>query len=1143
MNEIMKVLLSLSLSGTLLLLFILSLKLLYKNKFSRRWQYYIWIIVAFRFLIPFSFGTTIVGSMFERFGTAKITDETTVSQKKPVLLKEGNENETEPAHATMNEYETGKTLPALNGSESDGLQPVVNENKTGQTQSEINEEEAGQTQSEINEKETGQTQLGKNENDTGRTWFKMNHGTEQARPPSDTKKSIIYLFSVWLILTLILLVRKITIYQGFIRYIRIGNIEVSDIKTLNLLSDCREKLNIRTKIEIYRNPLIISPMMVGFFRPYIILPDGEFKDRELSYIFMHELIHCKQKDMFYKWLIQIVVCLHWFNPFVYLLEKEVNKACELSCDEKVISALDDEERREYGDTLISFMKEVNPYKNSLASVTMSEGAEQIKERLGAIMNYKKKSKIIITVTTLLSAAFIACFFVTGAYAKPSVSKGNLISKGCSEILNLVVETAANIGEVSDKVPSSSVNSPSGTMDNVSRYDYLPVASEYCFKQIQMFDENTGWALTEDNEILFTESGIKDFAVKKEFADMEKSTDGFINADFPDVQTAYVTCFSQDTTYIVVEYTKNKGKDWNRTMIDYSKFSDKCDAGSAYISFADEKNGYLLCCSTPGAGLMTKLLFRTTDGGKNFSFVSDLSNKIESGYPQGITFNGKDNGYMAVSYHGLENAYLYTTKDGGRIWKSETMVQKNEDISYIEAVSSPVFYGENKQKGILVLKLAGENAKYVLFGTYDGVKWTQAEKIPLDSVVNFSAVDDKHFFFTDITGNLYEALKYSKTPDEINKTEENKDRIYIYDEETGIGYYKGEDWEDWDWEDWKEEDWDWDDEDWDWDWDWDDKDLIREYASHGIEKKGKSYYYKGELVKIIKDQRPDSSFYMLDINSKGTACIKVVRNKKNKITGVSYMTEKEKEKLLKRAAPEPDKLPVTDKIPVINTTKWDVSGILTVDARYKADNVYILPSPDNNIILKEYITEHKPDYCANTKIKNNVLTIRSGTRPKKNYSSYIEIYIPDGALDNVKVKTVSGAITATNLKSIAALSSVSGEIDISDSEVEGNISTVSGEINISGSGVKGNISTVSGGIKLFPSAVSGDLRVNSHSGKIAAHFPDSTGYKLKANTYTGNIKGSLFNTKSRNVKNVSRVLGNNPKFTILLETFSGNIRVD
>ena len=190
---------------------------------------------------------------------------------------------------------------------------------------------------------------------------------------------------------------------------------------MNLLSDCEEKLNIKTRVELSCNPLIASPMLIGFFRPRIILPVGELEDKELSYIFVHELTHSKQRDMFYKWLIQIIVCVHWFNPFVYLLEKEVNKSCELSCDEKVLSVLDDKAKREYGDTLISFLKSSNLYKSSLASVTLTEGAEQLKERLGAIMKFRKKSKVVIAITAIFTVAVCVCFFVTGAYAAPSAN--------------------------------------------------------------------------------------------------------------------------------------------------------------------------------------------------------------------------------------------------------------------------------------------------------------------------------------------------------------------------------------------------------------------------------------------------------------------------------------------------------------------------------------------------------------------------------------------------------------------------------------------------------------------------------------------------------------------------------------------------
>ena len=375
MNEFMKILLSLSVSGTLLLLLILGLKPLYKSRFSKRWQYYIWIIVALRFLLPFTPDTTIVGSLFEKPGTTVIT----------------------------NEIPTSPNVPAPANTDNSKTEPI-------------------QADRDI------------------------------AAAMREPFNRYVCLFFIWSVFALVLFVRKITIYQGFIQYIKAGSTEVSDIKTLNLLSDCEEKLNIKTRVELSRNPLIASPIMIGFFRARIVLPACELDDKELSYIFVHELIHYKQRDMFYKWLIQIVVCAHWFNPFVYLLEKEVNKSCELSCDEKVISILNDKARREYGDTLISFLQSNNLYKSSLASVTLTEGAEQLKERLGAIMKFKKKSKGIIAITAIFSVLVCVCFFVTGAYAASPATNNNLVLKdnGKPNEVSIKTESDRNIKETENK---------------------------------------------------------------------------------------------------------------------------------------------------------------------------------------------------------------------------------------------------------------------------------------------------------------------------------------------------------------------------------------------------------------------------------------------------------------------------------------------------------------------------------------------------------------------------------------------------------------------------------------------------------------------------------------------------------------------
>lgn len=120
--------------------------------------------------------------------------------------------------------------------------------------------------------------------------------------------------------------------------------------------------------------------------------------------------------MIYKWLVQAAICLHWFNPLVYRMEREISRACELACDEAVMRGLDAGGRRAYGDTLLHAMGMGGGYRNSLASLTLNEGAELLKERLGAIMSYQKISKKV-----RWCSVFLAAWFAVGAYASPALS--------------------------------------------------------------------------------------------------------------------------------------------------------------------------------------------------------------------------------------------------------------------------------------------------------------------------------------------------------------------------------------------------------------------------------------------------------------------------------------------------------------------------------------------------------------------------------------------------------------------------------------------------------------------------------------------------------------------------------------------------
>lgn len=286
----------------------------------------------------------------------------------------------------------------------------------------------------------------------------------------------------------------------------------------------------------------------------------------------------------------------------------------------------------------------------------------------------------------------------------------------------------------------------------THYIYEQIDIPYTLNQITMYNSDKGWALSTDNELLFTDSGIENFTTVKKFE--TTNPDHVVNAAFVNEQTICTAYFSQDNTYPTVEYTTDGGTVWKQSMIPYEDFSDICDAGSAYISFADAENGYLLWCSTPAMGMMTKLLFATEDGGKTFNFVSDLTNEI-TGYPQGISFSNENTGYIAVTYHGEDN-YLYVTRDSGQSWNSLKLSFENKNVNYIDGYA-PFFY-EDGQKGILILKLVKETTVYSLFITTDGGdNWQFVDDLPFETLTNYSALGDNQLLFIDNEGKMFELL--------------------------------------------------------------------------------------------------------------------------------------------------------------------------------------------------------------------------------------------------------------------------------------------------------------------------------------------------------------------------------------------------
>jgi beta-lactamase regulating signal transducer with metallopeptidase domain len=167
---------------------------------------------------------------------------------------------------------------------------------------------------------------------------------------------------------------------------------------------------------LYRNPLAPTPMIVGIFRPVIYLPDREYTEVQLRNILLHELAHLRRHDVAVKWLAALAVHVHWFNPFACLVRREIDRACELACDEAVIMRFDTNGKQSYGDTLLAMAADAKTAK-TIVSATMCEEKKALKERLGAIMRSKRITKRVLAFSCVLITAVLCTIVVLGSSAE------------------------------------------------------------------------------------------------------------------------------------------------------------------------------------------------------------------------------------------------------------------------------------------------------------------------------------------------------------------------------------------------------------------------------------------------------------------------------------------------------------------------------------------------------------------------------------------------------------------------------------------------------------------------------------------------------------------------------------------------------
>lgn len=185
--------------------------------------------------------------------------------------------------------------------------------------------------------------------------------------------------------------------------------ECRNSEIIKIYKECKADLNLRSNIPIIYSKDVETPSILGFIRPKLLVPPvivDNLQTAEKKYIFLHELIHLKRKDVIINWITIALLILYWFNPIIWFAFYRMQQDCEVACDAAVLSYLNPSEYRKYGETIINMLDMYSKSRRVLGIAGMAGSKSNIKRRIKMIANFKKKSYI-------WSAAAIFAFVLIG----------------------------------------------------------------------------------------------------------------------------------------------------------------------------------------------------------------------------------------------------------------------------------------------------------------------------------------------------------------------------------------------------------------------------------------------------------------------------------------------------------------------------------------------------------------------------------------------------------------------------------------------------------------------------------------------------------------------------------------------------------
>lgn len=231
---------------------------------------------------------------------------------------------------------------------------------------------------------------------------------------------------------------------------------VPTARVLRVFKKCKRELGVRRHVDVVTQSAVNVPLAMGAFHPVLVLPEDidAADDAQLRHVCLHELAHVKYGDLTVICILNVLCCLYWFNPFVWLCFRFVRKDMETACDARVLHRLGSGARQEYIGTVLQFAaredkqqmymgfpKRRDAFWGEKAAMGMADGRLPMEQRVRGMFRKPRtglRGRVIavsVAVLMLTASVLTAC--------QPTPSEPVVIGKGDGAMESAINQNSGN----------------------------------------------------------------------------------------------------------------------------------------------------------------------------------------------------------------------------------------------------------------------------------------------------------------------------------------------------------------------------------------------------------------------------------------------------------------------------------------------------------------------------------------------------------------------------------------------------------------------------------------------------------------------------------------------------------------------------